>query len=137
MKSLSSPFTFYRLRFFSPLQPVAATASSSNSAAMGPEKTIDGSGLNALDQHGTTATDMWLSAAGAAQWIQYDFDQTYKLHEIWVWNTNQLIEAFVGFGAKDVTIETSTDGTEWSALAGPVQFNQAPGLENYSANTTI
>ena len=46
---------------------ITATASSSNSTDMGPEKTIDGSGLNAAGQHSVKETDMWLSAkAGAA-----------------------------------------------------------------------
>ena len=93
-----------------PITKVTATASSSQ-AGMGPEKTVDGSGLNALDQHSTEAKDMWLSAGAQPNWIQYEFDKAYKLHELWVWNSNQLIEAFVGFGAKNVTIEYSLDGT--------------------------
>jgi len=104
---------------------------------MGPEKPIDGSGLNALDQHGTTATDMWLSAAGPAPWIQYDFDKTYKLHEMWVWNSNQLIESFIGFGAKDVVVETSADGVEWTVLEAAVLFNQATSTADYAANTVV
>ena len=63
-----------------------ATASSAN-ANMGPERTMDGSGLNALDQHSTEGTDMWLSAAGDQDtWIQYAFDRVYKLDEMWIWN---------------------------------------------------
>ena len=38
-----------------PVKPVKATASSSMIASMGPDKTIDGSGLDALDQHSTSA----------------------------------------------------------------------------------
>ena len=123
--------------FSYPLQPITATASSAHSADMGPEKTIDGSGLNALDQHGSVATDMWLSAPGAPQWIQYDFDKAYKLHEMWVWNANQLIESFIGFGAKDVVIETSVDGAEWTVVEGAVLLNQATGTADYTANTVI
>ena len=123
--------------FSYPLQSVTATASSSSADNTGPEKTVDGSGLNEQDQHSIAATDMWISAAEANPWIQYEFDKTYKLHELWVWNSNQLVEPFVGFGAKDVTIETSGDGVEWTALAGPIQFNQATGLEDYTANTVV
>ena len=57
---------------------ITATASGANSAGEGPEKTIDGSGLNASDQHSTDTAQMWLSTAtepGAA-WIQYEFDKT-------------------------------------------------------------
>jgi len=32
-----------------------------------------------------------------------------------VWNYNAVIESFMGFGAKQVKIETSTDGTTWTA----------------------
>jgi len=120
-----------------PITNITATASSSNSPAMGPEKTIDGSGLNALDQHGNLATDMWLSAAGVAPWIQYEFDQAYKLHEMWVWNSNQLVESFIGFGAKDVIIETSMDGVEWIALEDATQFAQATSTADYTANTIV
>jgi len=124
------PFSF-------PIANVTATASSAHGANTGPEKTIDGSGLNAQDQHSTLATDMWLSTAGASPWIQYEFDKTYKLHEMWVWNQNQLVEAFIGFGAKDVTVETSVDGTEWSVLEDATQFAQATGAEDYTANTIV
>ncbi len=121
-----------------PIETIAATASSSNSDDMGPEKTIDGSGLNELDQHSTEGTDMWLSATGDQDvWIQYEFDKAYKLHEMWVWNSNQLVEAFVGLGVKDVTIEVSTDGAEWTQLEGVSPFAQAPGADAYSANTVV
>ena len=123
--------------FSYPVQPTAATASSAHANNTGPEKTIDGSGLNAQGQHSTHAADMWLSAPGANPWIQYEFDRAYKLHEMWVWNSNQLIESFIGFGAKDVLVETSIDGVEWTVLEGAVRFNQAPGLDNYMANTLV
>jgi len=121
-----------------PITNVTATASSSNADTMGPENTVNGSGLNELDQHSSVATDMWLSAPGDANpWIQYEFDKAQKLHQLMVWNQNQLIEAFVGLGAKDVVIETSLDGAEWVVLEGATQFNQATGAETYTANTTI
>jgi hypothetical protein len=123
--------------FAYPVEDITATASSSNAAGMGPEKTIDGSGLDALDQHSTTATDMWLSAAGVEHWIQYEFAKDLKLHEMWVWNSNQMIESFIGLGAKDVTIETSLDGEAWTLLEGAPQLAQAPGAATYTANTTV
>jgi len=117
---------------------ITATASSSFAANMGPEKTIDGSGLNELDQHSVNGPDMWTSGAGVVPaWIQYEFDKVHKLDQMWVWNSNQIIEAFMGLGAKDVTIETSEDGAEWTVLEGATLFNQAPGLPTYTANTTI
>jgi hypothetical protein len=120
-----------------PIETITATASSAN-ANMGPERTIDGSGLNALDQHSTEGTDMWLSAAGDQDiWIQYAFDRVYKLHEMWVWNSNQLIEAFVGLGVKEVVIEVSADGENWTQIEGVPMLSQAPGAPTYSANTSI
>jgi hypothetical protein len=124
--------------FAYPVTKVAATASSSQ-AGMGPEKTIDGSGLNPSDQHSAQSTDMWLSNITGPQptWIQYEFDTAYKLHEMWVWNSNQLIEASFGLGVKGVTIEYSTDGSNWTRLEGASEFAQAPGSATYTHNTTI
>jgi hypothetical protein len=118
-----------------PITQVTATASGSQ-ANMGPERTVDGSGLNNLGQHSTVSEEMWMSV-GAPSWIQYQFDKAYKLHEMKVWNSNQLIESFIGFGAKEVTVETSTDGAVWTPVAGVPDFAQAPGLDTYAANTTV
>jgi len=115
---------------------ITATASS-ESPNMGPGKTIDGSGLNASDQHSTEGTDMWLTANGTGPaWIQYEFDQIYKLDKMLVWNGNQLIERMIGFGAKDVKVECSTDGAVWTTL-GDFQFAQATGQPTYTAGTTV
>ncbi len=119
-----------------PITPVKATASSAQ-PGMGPEKTIDGSGLDKSGLHGTEPTTMWTSAGGQPNWIQYEFDKVYKLHQLVVWNSNQLIEGFVGFGAKKVTIETSADGTTWTPVANVPEFSQAPAAPGYAANTTV
>ncbi len=119
-----------------PVTPVKAT-SSSYQTSMGPEKTIDGSGLDKSDLHGSEPTTMWMSAGAKPNWIQYEFDKVYKLHNLLVWNSNQLIENFLGFGAKKVTIETSVDGTTWTALANVPEFARATGLAGYAANTTV
>jgi len=120
-----------------PIETITATASSAN-ANMGPERTIDGSGLNALDQHSTEGTEMWLSATGDQDiWIQYSFDRVYKLHEMWIWNSNQLIEAFVGLGAKEITVEVSLHGQDWIPIEGVPMLSQASGTPTYAANTII
>ncbi len=121
-----------------PVANVAATASSTNSKDMGPEKTVDGSGLNAAGEHSTDAKTMWLSAKTGPQptWIQYAFDRTCKLDRMSVWNSNQLLEPVLGFGVKDVTIEHSLDGAAWTAL-GDFEFAQAPSIDTYVANTTV
>ncbi len=120
-----------------PVKPVKATASSSTSSSTGPEKTIDGSGLT-NGMHSTSSTQMWLSKKGVTPvWIQYEFDGPYMLYQMLVWNSNQVVEPDIGYGAKDVTIETSVDGTTWTALAGVPEFAQATGEAEYTANTTV
>ena len=109
----------------------------SSGADNGPEKTIDGSGLDATDQHSTEPKHMWLSAAGPKPaWIQYEFDRLYKLDRMLVWNSNQTIEAMFGFGAKNVKVEYSTDGTMWTAL-GDFVFAQATGAPTYAGDTPV
>jgi len=130
---------------------IKATASCSIYDNMGPEKTIDGSGL-AGDLHSASMEDMWLSCApvAAAQdpndpnsplvtpevWIQYEFDQEYKLAEMWVWNWNSAADKYFGLGAKDVTILYSGNGTDWTPL-GDLQFARAPGEPDYAPNTIV
>ena len=119
-----------------PIANVTATASHAEPGA-GPELTVDGSGLNDQDQHSIDAPDMWLAApAGESLWIQYEFDSVYKLHEMQVWNYNVGFELVLGIGLKDVTVEYSTDGANWTVLSD-VEFAQATALATYTANTTV
>ncbi len=105
---------------------VTATASSAQPSG-GPENTTNGSGLTG-DQHGTDGNTMWMTTGQVVpNWIQYQFDKIYKLNDLKVWNSNQGIEAYVGFGAKDVTLEYSADGATWTTLANVPQFAQATG----------
>ena len=114
---------------------VSATADSQFDDSSGPANVVNGSGL-ADGLHGTTATDMWL-ATGLPATIQFDFDQVHVLHEMRVWNQNQLIESLLGFSAKDVTLEVSANGTDFTAVDGVGPLNQPPGAADYAANTTI
>lgn len=120
-----------------PITGVKATASSSQ-GNMGPENTVNGSGLDAGDQHGTEGSTMWIST-GKVQpnWIQYEFPGLCKLDQLLVWNCNYAIEPVVGFGAKDVTVELSQDGVTWTMLAGVPQFAQGTGTTTYTANTVV
>jgi len=70
-------------------------------------------------------------------WIEYEFGKVYKLYEMWVWNSNQMIESFVGYGFKDVTIEYSANGTDYTTLGTTHEFAQAPGADGYAHNTTV
>ncbi len=90
-----------------------------------------------MDQHSTVSTDMWTSDGAKPAWIEFEFDAVYVLHELWVWNSNQLVESFLGFGAKDVMIEYSLDGQTWTALEGVPQFARATGTPTYTADTKV
>ena len=119
-----------------PITNITATASSFR-AGMGPEKTVDGSGLDGADQHGTEPTAMWLGAGTLPNWIRYQFDKAYKLQAMKVWNSNQGVESFVGFGAKSVKIEHSLDDATWTELLGVPEFARATGSPTYESNTTV
>jgi len=121
------------------IQGIVAIASGPYEEGMGPENTVNGSGLDPNDQHSMDMAGMWLSSSGEAGpvWIQYDLGRLYQLQEMQVWNHNSEFEAEVGFGVKDVTVEYSQDdGTNWTVLGDSV-LNQAPGAGGYAANTTI
>jgi concanavalin A-like lectin/glucanase superfamily protein/F5/8 type C domain-containing protein len=116
---------------------VIATSNGVSGPTAGPENTVNGSGLNASDQHSIGATDMWLASPDAdSVWLQYEFDRVYKLHEMRVWNYNVQFELLLGFGVKDVTIEYSADAVEWTVL-GDVELAQATARGDYAANTTV
>jgi len=121
-----------------PVANVIATTNGISQDGAEPEKTVDGSGLDADDRHSTTASDMWLADAPEDEplWIRYDLGKVYKLHEMLVWNYNVQFELLLGFGLKDVAIEYSVDGQEWTML-GNVEFNQATARPTYAANTTV
>ncbi|MHC4521463.1 MAG: hypothetical protein ACYTAS_22960, partial [Planctomycetota bacterium] len=123
--------------FVYPVEDIVTTSNGTSEEGVGPERTIDGSGLNADDQHSTFENDMWLAVPGAETLqVQYDFDGVYKLHEMLVWNFNVQFELMLGFGLKDVTVEYSADGETWEVL-GDVTLAQATAREDYVANTVI
>jgi len=121
------------------IENITATASSSDTAK-GPGNSVNGSGLDATGLlHTKTGDDnMWLSSDEPnGAWIEYEFDGVYKLHEMWVWNSNDSLEPAIGFGFKNVTIEYSVDGTDYTTLGTTHEFARAPGLDDYAHNTTV
>jgi concanavalin A-like lectin/glucanase superfamily protein len=120
------------------VENIIATTNATSDAGLGIENTINGSGFNADAQHSTVSADMWLGLPTGAEpvWIQYEFDQAYKLDEMLVWNYNVQFEPVLGFGLKDVTIEYSADGEAWTVL-GDVELAQATAREDYAANTAV
>ncbi len=123
-----------------PIENVTATASS-QAANRGPENTVNGSGLDESGLlHGKEGDDtMWLSDIAGPQpsWIEFEFDKVCKLHEMWVWNANDSLESMIGFGFKDVTIEYSVNGIDYTTVGTTHQFARAPGAPGYAHNTTI
>ncbi|MGB2862449.1 MAG: LamG-like jellyroll fold domain-containing protein, partial [Sedimentisphaerales bacterium] len=117
---------------------ITATASSFFLDNTEPEKTIDGSGLDG-DLHSTNMEDMWLSSFVGPQptWIEFQFDKVYKLHEMWVWNQNQAIESSIGYGFKNVSIEYSLDGINYTTLGTTHEFAQSPGTPDCVHDTTV
>ena len=119
---------------------IAAKASSSV-AGKGPENTVNGSGLDETGLlHGNISDGtMWLSNRDGEQptWIEYDLGKVYKLHEMWVWNSNDGLETSIGIGFKEVLIEYSGDGADFVTLGTTHEFTQAPGEPNYAHNTAV
>ena len=121
-----------------PIEGVVATSNGNPQAGANPENAVNGSGLDADDQHSTTSSDMWLAspAGDEPMYIEFAFDRVYKMHEMLVWNYNSQFELMLGFGLKNVTVEYSENGVDWTVL-GDVELTQATARADYTANTTI
>lgn len=116
---------------------ITATASSSV-ADHGPEKTIDRSGLDPNNLHSDDLADMWYSDVSEPNsiWIQYEFDKPYKLHQMLIWNYNGVgLNALSG--CKDVMVQYSLNGTNWTQVDTVSEFALAPGTSGYAPGTTI
>ncbi len=124
--------------FAYPIEGVVATSNGTSDADSGPEKAVDGSGLNADDQHSVERVDMWTVTPIPDEplTIQFEFDRVHKLHQMLVWNYNVAFELLLGFGVKDATVEYSADGAEWTVL-GDVVLAQATATDTYTANSTV
>lgn len=120
-----------------PIRDENITPAASSSMDNEPDKTIDGSGL-VDDLHTVDTKTMWLSDTGdpGSAWIQYNFDKLYKLHQMLVWNYNGS-SILTGYGFKEVTIEYSEDGQNWTVLSGSNEFAKATGKDGYQNNTIV
>jgi hypothetical protein len=120
-----------------PVDPSKVTASSSSEENPA-SKTVDGSGLDG-SMHSADSDDMWLSALPDLNpSLTYEFDQAQKLDQMKIWNSNSESEPFVGWGLKDITVETSVDGVTWTSLTEqPIQLTKAPGLPTYDTPDVI
>ncbi len=124
--------------FAYPIENITATSNATSDAEKGPVNTINGSGLNESDQHLMDSSGMWLGLPNGADpvWILYAFDRVYKLHEMLIWNHNSEFELILDIGLKNVTVEYSTDGIDWTSL-GEVEFAQGTASNDYTYNTTV
>ena len=89
------------------------------------------------DRHSTNWFDGWVSCEefpnpnpkhGMSHWIMYDLGQEYALKNAHVWNSND--PANLNRGLKEVAIEYSKNGSDWSE-AGTFTFPQADGTSIY------
>jgi len=124
--------------FAYPIANVTVTSNAVSQDGTGPENTVNGSGLDAEDQHSIESGDMWLASPAGADpmQIEYAFDRVYKLYDILVWNYNVQFEPMLGLGIKNVTVEYSEDGATWMSL-GDVELAQATASPDYVANTSV
>ena len=116
---------------------IIATASSFVEG-QGPENTINNSGITDDSLHSTQTSAMWLSVMDhpGPTWIQYEFEKVYKLDEMLVWNYNGS-SILSWSGIKEVTVEYSTDGTNWTQISDVNEFTKAPGTMNYDSDITV
>ncbi len=115
---------------------ITATASSTYPGSS-VRNTIDKSGLTG-DLHGMLSATMWSSEKKPAKpvWLQYDFDKPYKLYQMLVWNYNSENELELNYSLMDVTVEYSSDGTDFVKL-DDVVFNQGAASADYLYNTVV
>ncbi|MBN2183318.1 MAG: discoidin domain-containing protein, partial [Sedimentisphaerales bacterium] len=136
IKGVVWSFTVETFTYTMTEEQITATASSQGEGE-GPENTIDSSGL-VDDKHSILPATMWLTPEGQTgpAWIQYEFDKTYKLHEMLVWNYNGP-SILWWYGLKEVAVEYSTDGTNWDLVPDVNEFAKATGRPAYASNTTV
>ena len=102
-------------------------------------KMVDGSGLSSLSLDATHApasalSNAWFSSGTTTGNITFNLNGLYSLAGFSLWNFN----GFNQTGIKDVTITTSTNGTNFTTFAGtPTQFaiganNAAESPEKFS-----
>jgi len=95
----------------------------SSQPGMDRRRPSDGSGLNKLDLHGTEVVNMWMSSG--LQPNGFSMSSTRSTSCISPGLELQPADRRLHrFGAKKVTIETSTDGTTWTPLANVPEFNK-------------
>ena len=150
---------------------IVVTASSSDSSSYIPENTVLGDDNSADPDlfdpsgqfvEGPQSTDTpayapsaWISGTLAqsaenpdptgitsySHWIEFSFNQSYSLGEMWIWNGNQDSAAYDydDQGMQDVTIQYSDNGTTWNTIStSPIPEATSLGAPtNYSPVSQI
>ena len=92
----------------------------------------------ATDNLDTRSETSWLScqsmanpnpARGSSRWIMYDFGEIHTFEETHVWNYNVPGETDRGF--RNVVLDYSDDGINWTQFGGTYEWTQAPGDFDY------
>ncbi len=116
-----------------PGSEIVVTASTSSNEFSEPVKLVDGSGLAEDGSHDIIPETMWFTdSPDMDPWIQFEFDGVKQLNTMTVWNSNGAAESAIGWGVKDVAIEYSADGENWTVLDSVTQFSRASGLVTYA-----
>ncbi|MDI6448045.1 discoidin domain-containing protein [Anaerobaca lacustris] len=120
----------------SPIWNVAATSNGiSTNDEVGPEYIVNRSGLNANNEHSNWPGDMWHAMeADGPIYVQFEFEDVYPLEEMWIWNYNS--DWWLEHGVKDVTVEYSEDGIDWTVF-GNIECAMGTGTDDYAANTIV
>ncbi len=128
---VSEPFVYQ-------ITGIVATSNTTSEAGKGPERLVDGSGLDANDGHSTSTNDMWSGQPNPDEpsYVQFEFDNVYKLYEMFIWNYNMDFEIFLGIGVKNATIEYSQDGVQWTVFQ-EVELAQGPGTAGAPVSTIL
>lgn len=132
------------------VDPDAATASSAPNSHRQPVKTVDGSGLSdaaivetgdpvptTYPTHNTNNQAGWFSIDNVAvsnHSLTFELDQSYELMGMYVWNWNYNGGGTqTNDGIKDVIVEFSNDGTDFSSIGSQsFIFGQAPSANDYA-----
>lgn len=92
------------------------------------------------DRHNTSDHAVWRSCVmspsphsdrGDSHFIMYDLGQAYMLGTTKIWNIN--VPGKTGEGAKDILIDVSLNGTDWSEV-GQFEISQGPGSAFYEGD---
>lgn len=98
------------------------------------QQCVDGSGISGNIHVGFTELNSWygkMLGQFAEPVITITFDKAYELTEMWVWNYENV---FNGYGLKQVRIEYSTNGVDFTTLMNGALTEFTFSLGNYDGS---